>query len=143
MNDTVLPKLTYKQQQFVLHYTINNGNATEAYKKAYDCKDMKDTSITVEASKLLKNPNVSPWLKQAQKNKQEVFENEIKYSAKDCFNELEQMKNLALKCFDKSGNPNVNSAIKTIELKGKLAGHFIDKHQVATVGLADVLDQLE
>ncbi len=138
-----LPKLTKKQQQFVLYYLTNGNNATEAYKKAYDCKNMKDNSITVEASKLLKNPNVALWTKQAQNNIREVFEEEIKYSAKDCFDELEEMKNLALVCFDKAGNPNVNSAIKTIELKGKLAGHFVDKHQVTGIGLADVLDQLK
>lgn len=138
-----LPKLTSKQQQFILHYITNGENATEAYRKAYDCKNMKDTSTTVEASKLLKNPNVSLWVKQAKSNVQEVFEDEIKYSAKDCFDELEGMKKIALNCFDKNGNPNVNSAIKTVELKGKLAGHFVDKHQVTGGGLAEVLDQLK
>ena len=69
-----LPKLTPKQQTFVLHYTINGGNATEAYRQAYDCSKMQDNSITVEASKLLKNPNITLWLKQANINKQEVFE---------------------------------------------------------------------
>ena len=78
-----LPKLTTKQQQFVLHYTINGGNATEAYKKSYNCKDMKDTSITVEASKMLKNPNISLWLEQAKSNVQEVFEEEIKSLSRD------------------------------------------------------------
>ena len=86
---TELPKLTGKQQQFVLYYNINGGNATEAYKKSYNCEGMKDTSINVEASKLLKNPNVSLWIKQAEKNIQQVFEDEIKYSAKDCFDELQ------------------------------------------------------
>ena len=137
-----LPKLTTKQQQFVLHYTINGGNASKAYKQAYDCEGMKDTSIQVEASKLLKHPNISQWLEQAKSNVEEVFQDEIKYSAKDCFDELEEMRKLSLICFDKAGNPNVNSAIKTIELKGKLAGHFVDKHQVTGGGLADVLDQL-
>ena len=132
-----LPKLTTKQQQFVLHYTINGGNASKAYKQAYDCEGMKDTSIQVEASKLLKHPNISQWLEQAKSNVEEVFQDEIKYSAKDCFDELTEVQGRARK--DKG---NYNQEIKAIELKGKLAGHFVDKHQVTGGGLADVLDQL-
>ena len=136
MND--LPKLTTKQQQFVLHYSINGGNATEAYKKSYDCSGMKDTSINVEASKILKNPKVSLWIKQAESNVQQVFEDEIKYSAKDCFDELAEVQARARK---RTGN--YSQEIKAIELKGKLAGHFVDKHQVTGGVLADVLDQLK
>ena len=133
-----LPKLTPKQQQFVLHYTINGGNATESYKNAYDCKGMKDTSINVEASKLLKNPNVSLWIKQAESNVQQVFEDEIKYSAKDCFDELAEVQARAKK---KGGN--YQHEIKAIELKGKLGGLFVDRQHITGGGLADVLDQLK
>ena len=77
---TELPKLTDKQQKFVLNYITNGNNATDAYRKSYDCTKMSDKSITVEASKLLKNPNVTLWLNQANCNVQEVFQEEIKYS---------------------------------------------------------------
>ena len=40
-------------------------------------------------------------------------------------------------------NENYSQEIKAIELKGKLAGHFVDKHVVAGGGLADVLDKLK
>lgn len=135
---TDLPKLTEKQQQFVLYYSINGGNATEAYKKSYDCETMKNNSVSVEASKLLKNPKVALWIKHAENNIQKVFEDEIKYSAKDCFDELAEVQNRAKK--DKG---NYNQEIKAIELKGKLAGHFTEKHLVTGGGLADVLDQLK
>ena len=142
LNENELPKLTTKQQKFVLRYLTNENNASEAYRFAYDCSNMTNEAVHTEASKLIKNPKVALWIKRATKNVEEVIKDEIKYSALDCFNELEEMKKLALCCVDKSGNPNVNSAIKTIELKGKLAGHFIDKHQVESVGLGDVLDKL-
>lgn len=138
-----LPKLTEQQQNFVLQYLINGNNAREAYKKSYDCKNSKDTTIDSEASKLLKHPKVTLWLKQANCNVQEVFQEEIKYSVKDCFDEVEEIKKIALDSYDKNGNPNVSSALKAVELKGKLAGHFVDKHIVAGGGLADVLDQLK
>lgn len=133
-----LPKLTDKQQKFVLNYLTNGNNAREAYRQSYDCKKSSDETIDVEASKLLKNPKVSLWLKQANCNIQEVFQEEIKYSVKDCFDELDEVRSRAKK--DKG---NYSQEIKAIELKGKLAGHFVDKHLVAGGGLADVLDKLK
>ena len=133
-----LPKLTDKQQKFVLNYLTNGNNAREAYRQSYDCKKSSDETIDVEASKLLKNPKVTLWLKQANCNIQEVFQEEIKYSVKDCFDELDEVRSRAKK--DKG---NYSQEIKAIELKGKLAGHFVDKHVVAGGGLADVLDKLK
>lgn len=133
-----LPKLTDKQQKFVLNYVINGNNASEAYRCSYDCSKMSANSIAVEASKLLKNPNVALWVKQANANVQEVIQDEIKYSAKDCFDELDEVRERAKK--DKG---NYTQEIKAIELKGKLAGHFIDKHQVTGGNLADVLEKLK
>ena len=135
---TELPKLTDKQQKFVLNYITNGNNATDAYRKSYDCTKMSDKSITVEASKLLKNPNVTLWLNQANCNVQEVFQEEIKYSVKDCFDELDDVRQRA-----KEEGDSFTQEIKAIELKGKLAGHFVDKHVVAGGGLADVLDKLK
>lgn len=133
-----LPKLTDKQQKFVLKYIINGNNASDAYRYAYDCNEMKDESINVEASKLLKNPKVSLWIEQANSNVQQVFEDEIKYSAKDCFDELAEVQARA-----KRAGGNYQHEIKAIELKGKLAGRFTDKHQITGGNLADVLDQLK
>lgn len=133
-----LPKLSDKQQKFVLKYVINGNNASDAYRYAYDCIDMKDESINVEASKLLKHPKISLWIHQANTNVQQVFEDEIKYSAKDCFDELTDVQTRA-----KRAGGNYQHEIKAIELKGKLAGRFTDKHQITGGNLADVLDQLK
>lgn len=133
-----LPKLSTKQQNFVLQYIINDNNASDAYRAAYDCSNMSNESINVEASKLLKNPKVTLWINQANHNVQEVFQEEIKYSALDCFNELDEVRKRAKK--DKG---NYSQEIKAIELKGKLAGHFVDKHEVKGGGLADIMDKLK
>ncbi len=133
-----LPKITKKQQNFILRYLVNGNNATDAYRTAYDCSQSSNETVAVEANKLLKNPKVTLWLKQADSNIQQVFKDEIKYSVKDCFDELDEVRQRAKK--DKG---NYSQEIKAIELKGKLAGHFIDKHQVTGSGLADVLDQLK
>lgn len=50
--------LTPKQEAFVLAY-IETGNASEAYKRAYDASRMKDETVRVKASELLKNGNIT------------------------------------------------------------------------------------
>ena len=47
-----MPKLTIKQEKFVLKY-LECGNASEAYRFAYNCSKMSDNTIYNKASKLL------------------------------------------------------------------------------------------
>lgn len=138
----MLPKLTEQQNRFVLAYG-NCFSAVEAYKRAYDCSKMNANSIYVEASRLLKNPKIAPWIDYISENAQKVAIEELNYSIADCFNEVDEMKKIALESLDKSGNPNINAAIKAVELKGKLAGHFVEKQKVENVGLAEMLDKLK
>ncbi len=138
MTQEELPKLTGKQQAFVLHYSINGNNASEAYRCAYDCSNMSDEAVNVEASKMTKHPKVTLWLKQAESNVQQVFKDDIKYSAKDCFDELSEVQSRA-----KNNLNGYQHELKAIELKGKLAGHFVDRHKVETESLAEVLDKLK
>ena len=93
---------------------------------------MNNNSIYVEASRLLKNPKIAPWIEYIEENAQKVAREELKYSIKDCFDEINEMKQIALNCCDRIGNPNVNAAIKAVELKGKLAGHFNSKEEKET-----------
>lgn len=134
-----LPKLQTKQQNFVSRYVANGlEGPSDAYSFAYDCKNMSKEAIAVEAQKLLKNPKIALWIDYAKKNMQKVAVDELNYSIKDCFDELADVQRRA-----KEGNGNFTQEIKAIELKGKLAGHFVDKHQVTGGSLADVLDQLK
>ena len=50
--------LTLKQEAFVRAY-LKTGNASEAYRLAYDASGMSEAAINVEACKLLKNPKVA------------------------------------------------------------------------------------
>lgn len=137
-----LPILTDKQEKFLLYYFTNNKNATDAYKKAYSPKKMNDNSICVEASRLLKHPKVALWLDYYNKNQQEVIENEVKYTVKDSFNEIDEVIKLAKKPQGKSGSLNLGAAIKGIELKGKLKGLYKEKLEVSGEKLSDILDNL-
>lgn len=55
--------LTKKQEAFVVKY-IECGNATEAYKHAYDCKKMSEKNIGNEGYNLLHHPVVAPKIKE-------------------------------------------------------------------------------
>jgi len=50
--------LTLKQEMFCQQYMLH-GNASLAYRRAYECKKMKSTSIEVESCKLKKVPKVA------------------------------------------------------------------------------------
>lgn len=131
-----LPRLTYKQQKFVMRYIQNGGNASEAYRYAYDCSKMSDKAINVEASKMLKNPNITLWIEHYQKNVQDFIDEEIMYSTNDAFQELEELQQKSM-----SSSKTFNIAMKAIENKCKLKGLFTDKVEVsggATVQMGSV-----
>lgn len=119
-----LPKLTEKQEKFLFEIFINRKSQTDAYCCAFDCQTMSRRNICIEASKLMKNPNITPWVEHNRKNRQEVNDNEVHYSQKDFFNELEDLHIIALESLDKNGNPNVVAAKGIVELKGKTKGYL-------------------
>lgn len=57
-------KLTIKQEKFCQEYVVNGGNASEAYRKAYRAKDMKDETVWVAACNVLKNHKVAIRVKE-------------------------------------------------------------------------------
>ena len=46
------------------------------------------------------------------------------YTIEDAIKELDELKNIALNCFDKNGNPNISAALKAVEGKAKIAGLY-------------------
>lgn len=50
--------LTLKQENFCKFF-IELGNASEAYRRSYDAKKMKETSVWIEATRLMDNPLVT------------------------------------------------------------------------------------
>jgi len=57
--------LTVKQENFCQAY-IETGNASEAYRRAYSCRKMKDSVINIKACELLKNGKVTVRVRQLQ-----------------------------------------------------------------------------
>ena len=55
------PKLTLKQERFCRVY-LETGNASEAYRQAYDCEGMAPATVNREAAALLDNPKITTRL---------------------------------------------------------------------------------
>ena len=72
------PKLTIKQERFCQLF-VETGNASEAYRRAYDCKSTYAT-INVKACEMLRKDNISvrvSELQQAQQAKASITKDEI------------------------------------------------------------------
>ena len=55
-----------------------------------------------------------------------------KYTLEEAIKEFDELKNIALSCFDKNGNPNVSAALRAIENKAKIAGLYSAKQSEIT-----------
>ena len=119
-----LPVLTEKQNQCLIAYLTNGHKKAEAYRCAYDCSNMSDNSVYVEASRFFSNPTITPWLDYYKNNVAQSIQEKLNYNAEQHFQELDEMKQTAMHCKDKENNPNVSVALKAVELKGKLAGLY-------------------
>ncbi len=54
--------LTPKQERFCIEYFGGDGNASEAYRVAYNCENMKETTINRNAFELLQNSKITARL---------------------------------------------------------------------------------
>ena len=59
-------KLTIKQEAFARAY-VETGNASEAYRRAYNAENTKQESIAVNASKTLAHANVALMVREMRK----------------------------------------------------------------------------
>lgn len=84
-------KLTAKQEAFCLAY-LETGNASEAYRKAYNAKNMKPETVNRKAKELLDHGKISARLTQLQNKAAE--RNEI--TVDRLLAELEEARQLAL-----------------------------------------------
>lgn len=133
IDENSLPKLQRKQHECIKRFLTNGYNKSEAYRFAYNCNGMKPASISVEASRFFKNPNVTLWLDYYEQNQVASVKEELKYSAIDFFDECNELKMIALDCRDKYGNPNIAAAIKATENKAKVCGFL--KEQIINTGV--------
>ena len=113
--------LTPKQENFCLAY-LETGNASEAYRRAYDIGAMKPESVNRKAKELLDNVKIAARLEILRKP---ILERHA-ITVDDLLRELEEARNLAMSI--ESPAP----AVSAVMGKAKLLG--MDKQIVQHVG---------
>lgn len=113
-------ELTVKQDNFALKY-VESGNASLAYRHAYDAKDMLPGSVWREASLLLKHPKVAQRIAELRAEAKEM----LMVSLASVTEELELARSLAMETEQPS------AAVSASMGKAKLHGLITDKSEVA------------
>lgn len=109
--------LTIKQEKFCMVY-IETGNASEAYRQAYNCEKMKPETVNRTANALLSNRKIAARLTELRAKHAEQHN----ITVSDLIKELEETKKVALAAMI----PQCSAAISATMGKAKLLG-FLDK----------------
>ncbi len=126
--------LTAKQESFARAYVENGGNASEAYRSAYNAENMKQETIHSKACLLLKQDNVTARVKELQEEAQKIADKEFEITIK------EVTKNLIRLSKGAEADRQFSPAIKAQELLGKHLGMFGKDIEIA-VNIGDSITE--
>jgi phage terminase small subunit len=124
--------LTIKQEKFCMVY-IETGNASEAYRQAYNAENMKEASINVNASKLLTDAKISLRVKELKSG--HVKRHEL--TVNDLVKELEEARKAALG----AENPQSSAAVAATMGKAKLLGLVVDKTDIKLTSAKELTNE--
>lgn len=111
--------LTIKQEKFVLEY-LKDGNASRAYREAYDSKNMKSETINRKAKELTDHPKISAKIAE--------FRN---MNIEQTIISIEKRKELLTKfAFEE----DASNAMKAVEILNKMDGVYITKNETTVTG---------
>jgi len=123
-----MKSLTQKQENFCLAY-IKTGNASEAYRQAYNAEKMKAATITSKAYELMQNGEVTAMI------------DKLKARAESkAIITLEQRKELLSRF---AWEEETDKSIKAIDLLNKMDGIYIQKNQTEHSGAVGVTFQID
>lgn len=127
--------LTSKQQKFV-EEICKGVSPSQAYINAYHPKKSSKETIKVNAQKLLKTTNISLTIEENKKKLQE----KVTYTLEESFKKIVDIQNKSLEYKNETttkdgavvvlNNPDLKTALKAEELKGKLLGLYTEKKEV-------------
>ena len=108
--------LTIKQENFCLAY-IETGNASEAYRRSYSSEKMKESSVNVNASKLLADAKIAQRLEELRKPAVEAAQLTLEQH-------LHDLKDLRDKA---AGEGKYGPAIQAEIARGKASGLHVER----------------
>ena len=115
----MMSELTAKQEAFCLAY-IETGNASEAYRTAYDAENCKPESVNRLAKELMDNIKIASRLDEIRKPIRERAEITLE-------SHLERLKHLSNMA---ETAEQYSAAIKAEESRGKASGLYTDKKEI-------------
>lgn len=110
--------LTAKQEAFCLAY-IETGNASEAYRRAYDAEKMKPETVNRNAKALMDNNKIATRLSEIRKPAVDAAQITLE-------SHLQRLHDLSVKA-EEAGQ--LNAAISAEVARGKAAGIHIEKSE--------------
>lgn len=125
-------KLTGKEEKYCQLRAIKGYSQADAYKEAYNAENMKDNTIYVKASELEKNGKISVRIKELTEKKTDKLAEKITYGIKECNDELEEIRILALSKKNHLGDyePDLTNATKAVVAKMRLFGLDTQKQEI-------------
>lgn len=114
-----MSNLTPKQEKFCQEY-IKTGNASEAYRRAYDTKKSKESTINRRAKELLDDGKITARLKELQQPAIEKAEMTLERH----LNDLKAIRNAAFK------DKRFSAAAQAEIARGRAAGFYVTKVDV-------------
>ena len=118
-----LAGLTPKQEAFCLEY-LKCGNASEAYRAAYDAGDMKPATINRKAKELMDNGKITARLNVLRQPAVEAAQ----LTLQEHLSALASLRDKAAMA------EKYEPAVKAEELRGKASGHYVDRQEVGQPG---------
>jgi len=113
--------MTPKQEHFARLY-VETGNASEAYRQAYNAENMKPETVTNEAYKLLQSPDISAMVDDLKAEARQRH----RVTVDDLLHELEQARAAALA----APTPKSSAAVSATMGKAKMLGLLVDKAEI-------------
>ena len=124
-------KLTPKQEAFCYGY-IETGNASGAYRAAYNAEKMKPESVAVQAAKMLVSPKIALKIDALRAELRQRHE----ITVDDLVAELEEARKLAFET-DKAA-----AAVQATMGKAKLLGLVVEKQETNIVQPPKIIVEL-
>ena len=111
--------LTPKQEAFALAY-LETGNASEAYRRAYDAEGMKPESINRKAKELIDSGKIAARVEELRAPVREAAQITLKQHLDD----LKRLRDLA------EASEKYGPAIQAEVARGKASGLYVEKTEV-------------
>ena len=114
--------ITMKQEHFAREYIVNGGNASAAYRSAYETKNQSETTVTRNAHAATRNGNVAAMI--ATLRSQALEANGVSPEKVIAMLQEDRIQAKGLP------TPQLGVAVRVDELLGKTAGLFNDRVEI-------------